>query len=63
MNDVVCYVCDIVCVVLYVCVEIELFATGNEIFLTFWSDAHIPVDDFKKLIEKLGVRSTKYVSQ
>ena len=27
--------------------EIELFETGNGIILTFWSDGHFPVDDFK----------------
>ena len=27
--------------------EIELFETGNGIILTFWSDGHFLVDDFR----------------
>jgi len=27
--------------------EIELFETGNGIILTFLSDGHLPVDDFR----------------
>ena len=25
----------------------EIFGTGNGIILTFWSDGHFPVDDFR----------------